>query len=322
MEERKILSLLKQFAYRLCDLISNRVSSIINNFDFYSKTSPFTKIYGLARASLAISLLVTLIFNEIETLYPEHLFNPPGMNMFFEKVNLFFMFDYNHLWIPKLISISVLMIVILGYLPQITGVLHWWISFSFFNSAIIIDGGDQINAIITLILIPITLLDNRSNHWQKTKSNTSFKNMIGWGFFFLIEIQCAFLYLQAGIEKPYKVSEWRDGTAIYYWLNNNIFGSNSTILNFINPIITNDYFAFIITWSIILLEISLFGAFYMLPKNRTTLFYIAIIFHFFILVFHGLGSFFFSISGILLIYLLNRNYAFKYFQQSEQCDHS
>jgi len=306
---------MRRFAYPLIKDISKAIQSPVVIMNCYAGVSPFTVIYGFARTLLAISLLVTLLFNDIESLYAEHLFNiaTPDYGIF--RINLFFAFPYGNLWIPKLISICILIVVISGYLPQITGILHWWVSYSFFNSAIIVDGGDQINSVLAFLLIPVTLLDNRMNHWSPAKQNSNpYKNLLAWGCFLLMELQGAVLYLQAGIEKPYKVSEWRDGSAIYYWLNHNMFGTNEFFLNLLNPLLTNSFFAFTINWAVIAFELTLFGAFFMPPKRRVLLLPIALCFHFLILVLHGLFSFFFSVAGLLIIYLYNRYHVFKFYE--------
>lgn len=312
MVKKTILFPMRHFASKLGRRVNAYLNSYVGILDTYSRTSPFTIVYGIARTSLAISLLSTLLFNDIQTLYPEHLYKSASFTSFLANINLFWLYGYDSLWIPKLISIIILLIVISGYLPRITGVLHWWVSFSFFNSAVLVDGGDQILNVLTFLLIPITLLDNRINHWGKVKLNYPVSNLIGWGFFFLIEVQGAVLYLQAGAEKPYKLSEWRDGTAIYYWLNNNLFGAPDFLLTILNPILTNGFLGFVLTWAVVIFEVSLFAAFYMAPKKRVKLFYMAVVFHFSIWVFHGLGSFFFAAVGLLVIYMLNRYYAFKF----------
>jgi len=209
----------------------------------YADSSPFTVVYGFARTMLATSLLVILLFNDIESLYAEHIFNMATPDFGIFRINLFFAFSYESLWIPRLISIFILIAVISGYLPQVTGILHWWVSYSFFSSAVIVDGGDQINSVLTFLLIPVTLLDNRVSHWSSAKQNGNpYRNLLAWGCFFLVELQCAILYLQAGIEKPYKVSEWRDGSAIYYWLNHNMFGMHDFLLSLLNPLLASNFF--------------------------------------------------------------------------------
>gem|GEM_PF-5738772 len=77
------------------------------------------------------------------------------------------------------------------------------------------------------------------------------------------------------------------------------------------------FFAFIINWSVIIFELTLFGAFFMPPKRRVFLLLPALCFHFLILVLHGLVSFFFSAAGLLIIYLYNRYYIFNSYEANQ-----
>src|SRR5690606_41724342 len=73
--------------------------------------------------------------------------------------------------------------------------------------------------------------------------------------FLLIFIQIAVIYLQAGVEKFYKTEEWRNGTAIYYWINHNTFGVGGNIQRFFNYLLQFPLIITTLTWSVIILEI-------------------------------------------------------------------
>jgi len=49
---------------------------------------------------------------------------------------------------------------------MITGALHWYVAYSFINSATVIDGGDHIASILAFLLLPVTLTDTRKWHWS------------------------------------------------------------------------------------------------------------------------------------------------------------
>ncbi|MGX1023366.1 sporulation-delaying protein SdpB family protein [Psychroflexus sp. MBR-150] len=285
--------------YKKCDKIASR------NY--------FTNVYGIARSLLAVGTLLTLLLNDTHILFPEHLFHKIKYNNFLESINLFFVLGYEYIWIGKVISILILVLVISGFYPRITGFFHWWISFSFFSSGVILDGGDQITTVLTLFLIPITLLDSRKNHWVMKYNSNKYKNFLAYIVFLIIELQVAILYLQASIEKPYKVQEWADGTAIYYWLNHNVFGTYGILLKWLNPLLDIPLFITIFNWGPIIFELSLFGAFFMIRKRRVMFLPFAIIFHFLIIIFHGLPSFFFAMSGALFLYLVPKNCNFSNF---------
>ena len=39
---------------------------------------------------------------------------------------------------------------------MITAIPHWWISWSFITSVTVQDGGDQITAVLSLLLVPVS----------------------------------------------------------------------------------------------------------------------------------------------------------------------
>ncbi len=176
-------------------------------------------------------------------------------------------------------------------------------------------GGDQIASNLSLLLIPVCLFDARINQWNKEKLNPSLylknRNVFFGVYYFLIRLQVAVIYLHSGVGKLYK-EDWRDGTCLYYWLNNNVFGAPDLILKFLN-LLTLSSFAPIISWSIIFLELGLFAC--ILATNKRILmlfFFLGILFHFSIFILHGLISFMFPMIGALILYLDKNNYVFNY----------
>lgn len=61
--------------------------------------------------------------------------------------------DYMYLNIIKWLAIVLLIIIASGWRPRFTGIIHWWICYSLQNSALTLDGGEQVSAVITLLLI-------------------------------------------------------------------------------------------------------------------------------------------------------------------------
>lgn len=290
------------------DVIGNKYRSCINFLDEKSSHNYITNVYGLSRSLFAIVTLSSLLFNNIQSLFSPFTYKKKEVLDSFSNINLFHIFGYEGLFISKIIAIVILIICVIGYLPRIFGILQWWVSFSFFNACTIVEGGDQITNNILLLLIPITLMDNRKFHWERgNKENNLYKNFICFVVFTIINIQICILYLQAGIEKLYKVDEWIDGTAIYYWLNSNLFGLTDFFKTILFPIINNQYLLFIINWGVIIFELIMAGAIFMNYKNKKKLIFFAISFHFLIAVFFGLISFFFAMVGVAILYLLPKN---------------
>lgn len=270
----------------------------------YTSLNPWTNIYGLSRSILAFGLILTISFSKIETLIM-----PININMdsIFIRYNFFFIF--NNVYFSKIISILILSFIISGYFPQITCFFHWWINLSFLFASPIIEGGDQISTIITFLLIPVAITDKRINHWYKPKSiNLPYTKLFVWSIFFLISIQVSFVYFHAGIAKL-NVEEWLNGTAVYYWATHNVFGVNQSIYPFISYLLSHKIFVVSLTWGTIFLEILFFGFIFIKRNNWNWKLYfiLGFLFHFLIIIFFGLFSFFFSMLGAIILYFVPKN---------------
>jgi len=162
------------------------------------------------------------------------------------------------------------------------------------------------------LIIPLTIFDNRTNHWKKTNKEPFIVNkFIGHISFSLISLQTCFIYLNTGIEKIYQLNDWKNGTALYYIFNNPYFGLNQYILRLFNPII-NSKFVFLITWWVILSHLLLSYIVLLDRKKKIIYLPIGIFLHISIAVLLGLYSFSFVMIGVLLLYTLPFKYNLEY----------
>lgn len=278
--------------------------NVVNRLDSYirllTSRNPYSNKLGLVRSLLALSTLLTLLFNDSNSI-----FSFPNSTQIcasgVKELSIYCLYSNIDFSILRLASIIVLIFVFFGVYPRVTGVLHWWISFSFFVSTPYVDGGDQVVSILTFLLIPVTLLDGRKLHWKKGLSN-SFKNLIANFIIRVIRIQVSIIYLHAAVAK-FNVPEWVDGTVIYYWFTHNTFGVNLALRPLILSLIESNWFVLLITWFTLILELSLFAAIFAPQRIRSVLLPIGIIFHVLIFVIHGLGTFAFAMIAALLLYL-------------------
>ncbi len=276
----------------------------INNF-------PYTDVLGLSRSVIALGTLLTLLTNTSSVLmqkmdtgeYLNPLINPIAE---INKFNFFLLFGIEQFDLMRYLAILLLLMVISGYFIKVTSIFHWWISISFFLSSSVIDGGDQIASILSFLLIPICLTDERKNHWNYIKPYSKPKNIVGIVAVNLIRLQIAIIYFHAAIGK-FDIPEWRNGTAIYYWFNHSFFGMPEYLANPMNYILSNKWIVSILTYSVLIAEVILFLCLTASKKMRKYIFPFAVLFHFLIIIYHGIFSFFFSIVGGLIIYLLHIN---------------
>lgn len=286
----------------------SKLSSCVVTFENNFSKNPFSLTYGLGRSLIALSTLLVFIFNDISILYDEEALNViSNSELFINKINFFGLFGYSNLIYAQILTIIVLLSVISGYLPQLTGLLHFWVCFSFNNSAILLDGGEQVASIFTFLLIPICVFDNRINHWSVTKKANIISKFIAHLFFKIIALQAAYLYLNTAIEKLYRIPEWREGTALFYVFNNPMFGLQDTVQNLLS-FITNSKFIFVLTWSIILSHLLLSYALFLSRKKKKYFIFAGLFLHGGIAIFMGLYSFSFAMFGVLVLYLLPFDY--------------
>lgn len=264
-----------------------------------------TNTLTLCRALLALGILLTLLFTDTTDLFPvdnlKNLSKHPSEIM---QLNYFLWFDKDTLY-AHLFSIFILLIVISGIYPRITCLLHAWVNFSVFNSMLIIEGGDQISLVLSVLLIPICLADKRKNGWINkeviyNKDSLLYINS-KWALLF-IQIQVAMLYFNAGTAKMY-APEWPNGTAVYYWFNDNVFGALPVIKYMFGFLFKNEMTVSFINWGSIILEIFIFSAIFLKQEIKYLIFIPAILFHLTIILIHGLPTFFIAMSATLILYL-------------------
>lgn len=262
--------------------------------------------YSLSRSLICIGTLITLVFNDVSTLFGNKINN--NSDFFHIKYNFFSLFGEN-LVFGKVLAIIILLIVIIGYYPRFTGLLHFYITYSFFLACDVVDGGDHIASNLTLLLCPLCLLDGRKNQWSRESSfligNNTFDSIIKRTFVLLICIQVCSIYLHAFVGKLF-VEEWINGTAVYYWFTHSYFGVNPFFLDPVRQVLSNDIIVLSITWGTLIFEF-LLAACLILPKNdhkRILFLILGICFHLAIVFIHGLVSFYFVMAAALVLYLI------------------
>lgn len=284
----------------------NKFEQFVDNFSTQWK---WTNTIGIARTVLAVGTLITLLFNNIYDLL-EPLGMRAGVSNFsgIAKISIYHLLEHN-IVLAKWLSIIVLLLVASGWRPRVTGILHWWIAFSYSSSAMVLDGGDQITATLTLLLIPICLMDGRKWHWsnephpiEQYTTRQKMAGIVALCSLLVIKLQVAFIYFHAGVGK-FEVPEWANGTAVYYWLNNPIFGASEALSPILDAIVTNPIGVTAMTWGAMVFEVILFLGLTMNKKWRPTLLVLGIAFHFTIIIFHGLVSFFCAMTAALILFL-------------------
>jgi antimicrobial peptide system SdpB family protein len=276
----------------------------------YNKSQQYnfhTNTLGLIRSLLALSSLLFLLFNPIDILFHTGLGVPniPNCeNTVLSSINLFCIFSFN-LYLAKIVAIIILIFIILGYFPKFTGILHFWVAFSINTGLITIDGGAQVTSVLTFLIIPLTLTDNRINHWYHSiKQKSEYYKIISYLTILVLKIQIAYIYFDAAISKIY-AHNWTEGTALYYFINDPISGASGIRLNLLNLIFDFPLFLIITTYFIILLELTLaFSLFTTNNRIKYKLFILGMLFHILIFLIFGIFTFVIAMFSALLLLLL------------------
>ncbi|MEP6993999.1 MAG: sporulation-delaying protein SdpB family protein [Acidobacteriota bacterium] len=276
--------------------------------DWSERIDPWTNVYGVARTVIASATLLTLLFNPASTLFRPASGVATCPNCFgMGEIGLFCLFGRSHLELARWLAVAILAVVASGWRPRVTGLPHWWIAFSLQSSAMTIDGGDQVAAVLTLLMLPLTLTDDRRWHWvarspRANPAREAVMRVIALSALLAIRIQVAGIYLHAAVGKM-KVPEWVDGTVLYYWFTDPTFGAPPWLRSILLPLLQNGITVSLMTWGSMVLELFLFAALVM-PKRAWRPFLIAgVAFHGGIALIQGLFSFSLTMAGALILYL-------------------
>ncbi|MFF2886253.1 sporulation-delaying protein SdpB family protein [Paenibacillus sp. NPDC057967] len=293
----------------------------LNNFayDWAKAKKPWTNVYGLARSLIALSTMFTLLMNEVSTFFKPvaGVAEFPTCSLY--KISFFCLApnDYSSLNVMKWILILLLLIIASGWRPRFTGVIHWWIASSIQNTAVTLDGGEQVAVVLTLLLIPVTLLDGRRWHWlPATVPERPLKiqaTIIASVFLIAIRIQMSIIYMQAAIAKV-KNPEWIDGTALYYYFNDPMLGLNPFLKRIFDPIL-NSSLVVLPTWGTIVLELLLGAGIIANKKYKLLLLFSGFSLHIGIAVIMGLYSFSLIMCAGLIISFYPSERTFSFFRK-------
>lgn len=275
---------------------------------------------GPARALLALNLILVLALNDVYDYFPLEYYEVGKKQAILglQKFNLFYVFGYESLNIAKYLAISVMVLVLLGVAPIITCFLHTWIAYSFISSSILVEGGDQMNAILSLLLMPICIGYGIKNSWGSSPTSEGLAGLIRTISYDSIKIQMAACYLVASLAKL-TVTEWSNGTALYYWLNSNVFGASGFLLRLLSPVFSSPFLLYVLTISIMLIEFLLFlGLFSRNRSFNNKLFVLGLGFHLGIWFLVGLGPFsMVMVAGLYLFLIFKHDSIISNFFQHE-----
>ncbi|WP_078866506.1 sporulation-delaying protein SdpB family protein [Streptomyces sp. NRRL S-1448] len=268
---------------------------------------PWTNVYGLARTLIALGTAATLALSSTATLFrPVATLGDYPTCKGISSAGAFCLVPEDHIGWVQWLCVSFLILTASGWRPQLTALPHAYINFSVFTGIAIGDGGDQLAANLSLLLVLTALGDRRKWHWDvaaeapATSSTTRVWALIGVTSLAVVRLQMCFVYFQASIAKlPH--AEWADGSAMYYWMNDSAFGAPGWLRPLVEPLVSNPMGVAILTWVPLAIEISLAAALLLPQQIRWILLAAGVTFHLSIALIMGLWSFALSMWGGLVL---------------------
>ncbi|MCK1794823.1 hypothetical protein MTQ01_02045 [Streptomyces sp. XM4193] len=273
--------------------------------------SVHNRVTGLARTLLALSTAATLLFTP-----PEHLMyvGPERTSGrlcggFNGDIGLFCLAPADRMEWARWLAVAVLLVVASGWRPRWTAIPHWWISFSVFATSNVMEGGDQVAAITTLLLVPICLTDPRRLHWDRSTAPARSAAAHAVGAITahlalrLIWAQACVIYLQASVSKL-GGDEWRDGTTVWYWATSGSFGVPGALDGPVSRLFAQGWAVAGATWGTLVVEFALAWCLAAGRFPRRVGLVCGLALHASIAVLLGLPAFSLIMGALLLLYLV------------------
>ncbi|WP_420370267.1 sporulation-delaying protein SdpB family protein [Curtobacterium sp. L1-20] len=270
------------------------------------RVSPYNSSLAIARSLLALSTLLTVLLTPGGALFLTSPDNPDGIVCHAVAAHLsLFCMAGSATPVTVLIVVALMLAVLSGYLPAVTAIPHWWVAWSLNIGSPVRDGGDQVAAVLTLLLVPLLLLDYRRNHWAPDRrwvSRSWGTRGTAWAVLVIVWVQASVLYANAAIAK-FAVAEWANGTALWYWIQEPSFRPPAPFVWLAETAQSSLVGAIIINYGVLALELFAAALLFVRPGVRRIALPIMLTFHLCIGVMFGLWSFFLSMAALLVLYL-------------------
>ena len=201
--------------------------------------------------------------------------------------------------VAQLAALMILGAVIAGLWPRWLCIPHWYVAFSMATRMVVLNGGDEIAQILTLLLIPACLGDNRWCHWTRPDRpmlpvwhGSSFAASL------LLRCQAAIVYFDAALSKL-GFSAWRSGHAVPILLNDPQFGLPPQVRGIAERVLAPGAVGTAVTWSVLVIECSIGASMLLGVRARRTGLVLGVCLHVSIIIAMGLFSFGLSMVALL-----------------------
>lgn len=191
--------------------------------------------------------------------------------------------------------VMILIGVAAGVAPSIMAILHAWVAFSIAGSISLPDGGDQAAAVCTLLLITVSLADQRRWLLGPPGNVAKWRRQVALAGLMVLRVQVAAIYFNAAIAKLF-APEWVNGTAEYYVLRDPFFGASGPLAPALQAATTLPVVTVGATWGAVIVEIMIGVLILCGARSRSIALVLCAALHGAIIITMGLWSF-----GLIMI---------------------
>ncbi|WP_226351960.1 sporulation-delaying protein SdpB family protein [Pseudonocardia sp. ICBG601] len=260
---------------------------------------------GVARSALAVGQISVLALTPAT-----HLFVPVGdsgtilpCQDFLQTLSAFCMFPNVGKQTVAWWLVALLAVVASGLYPRFTALLHVWVSLSVHTSVSLPDGGETVLQVCTLLIALAVANDRRRWHWSKKSCHAdnakiSALHGISWAGQVALTLQVAYVYLNSAVSKL-KVSQWQDGTAIYYVTRMESFGVSGPTGEIFLWLTKQPTVSLALTWGVIIGETAIAILLVRRGNQPMAAFFLSCALHIGIIFLLGLVSFGIIMMGVV-----------------------
>ncbi|WP_165436425.1 sporulation-delaying protein SdpB family protein [Amycolatopsis suaedae] len=206
-----------------------------------------------------------------------------------------------NLLVCRVIALVVLTLVALGYRPRWTCVPHWYVTYSLSVTMALPDAGEQVIRILTLLLIPICLADDRRWQWRRpARPLPAAWRGRAYAAQLFVRVLGVTIYAEASLSKL-AVPAWRDGTAGYYWLVHQHYGSALAVQPPLGTVLHDRIGVSVVTWGALAVELTLALCLFGSGRVRRTGWALAVSMHGAIALLMGFTTFAMTMAGLWAI---------------------
>ncbi|MDQ0540900.1 antimicrobial peptide system SdpB family protein [Curtobacterium flaccumfaciens] len=204
-------------------------------------------------------------------------------------------------WVPTTLMTMVLLAVIFGVLPPLLSVLHAWVSFSIAVSIALPDGGDSAAVVFALLIIAISVGDNRRWIGQRQPASLpSWRRQVALAGLMMLRVQVAALYFDSAVGKVW-ATHWANGTEEYYVLRDPYFGASGFVGQVAEWMTRSALVTVSMSWGAMIIELTIAVLILCGPRARSFAVLADLFLHGFIILTIGLWSFGLIMIGAVVI---------------------